>query len=194
MFIAAVRQQWVMSSCNIDVIASQVSFSYSFYNIPTQTFDYAGLSLTALTGGFSVFGSAAIESDTPLPAPDFYGTLTFSTDIHAQGSFKMAYVGVVKFQPKHTITRDEDNYDPSFSPTWSPFAGHKICVKQVFYMEDGVEKCYHDKKTLQVISRECDCLDWATALLHLTYDFINCEVVRPGISPPDFDIPQMRFV
>jgi hypothetical protein len=129
-----------------------VSFSCSFYNIPTWTFNYAGLSLIALTGSSSVFGSTAIKSDTPLPAPDFYGTLTFSTDIHAQGSFKMAHVGVVKFQPKHTITRDEDNYNPSFSPTWSPFAGHKICVKQAFYMEDGMKKHYHDKKTLQVIS------------------------------------------
>jgi hypothetical protein len=184
LLLSALRQQQRTAAREVDAVASQVSIACSFYIVPNRSFDYANLTQVSAP---SIFINSSSDGTVGLATPHFLGTLTLASDAFAEGSFKTAHIGTVVFEKG-------DNELTADSPT-SMFANRRVCVKQAFYVDSGTQKKkrYFNKYALEIMRQECDCLDWATALLNLTYDFVSRQQVNlPGDMP--FAIPEIRFV
>lgn len=77
------------------------------------------------------------------------------------------------------------------------FTSQKVCVKQLY---ERVPRATNKRNTerfsgpneLAKILTECNCLNWATILLSLTYSFVAREVDRRGL--PTFRIPQLQYI
>ena len=109
----------------------------------------------------------------------YRGTLdaNLSEDASHKGTFKTAHPGTVFFK---------DTVDPDVFPSG------KVCVKQVFRtLPDGSIIRMKGRHEIERLSVECNCLIWASLLLDLTYQFVDCEAEGRGdLSRP---IPKLRF-
>jgi hypothetical protein len=76
------------------------------------------------------------------------------------------------------------------------FSNEKVCVKQVFDRRpQGGIACLKGRHELKRLSVECNCLIWASILLDLTYNFVNCKIERmreSGCLIPV--VPALRFM
>jgi Alpha-kinase family len=166
-FAAALREQQGAAAREIVPIIHQVSLLCTFYEIPVRAFDYDNITK-----------DRAYDLDD---LPKYSGTLTFNTSPHssATGAFKTSHVGSVNLIGDMTLF---------------PFTGTKVCVKQTYYKDrNGTIRRHSGAQALELILEECRCLDWATSLLQLAYDFIDRELHTLG-APTEFDIPEVRFV
>jgi hypothetical protein len=108
-----------------------------------------------------------------------HGTLKvdFSKKLMKKGSFKTAHPGEIRFQG-----------------ATNPYAGEKVCVKQVYEKKVDSPAAMirlKGRHELEKLSAECNCLRWALILLDLTYQFVDHEVKKKG-NPP-LPIPRLRF-
>ena len=100
------------------------------------------------------------------------------TDVLGKGKFKTTHPGRVVLDAGKELT---------------PFTNQKVCVKQIYREREGnggiarVEGRYE----LSAFVTECNCVQWASILLDLTYQFIAREVDRRG--QPELPIPQLRY-
>ena len=91
---------------------------------------------------------------------------------HKQGAFKQAGSGCTD-QP---VLGDSNS----------------VMVKQCFYNVDGNTIPFDNHTQITKLSMEINCLRWSSALMRLTYDFIDGHIKNHGSAP--FVIPHMRFV
>jgi hypothetical protein len=105
-------------------------------------------------------------------------TVNLDPEIRNKGSFKTAHPGEIQIF---------EGSDPL------PFAGNKVCVKQVFQeRENGTGLVrMRGRHELDAFSAECNCLVWASILLDLTYRFVDREVKLRG--EPESQVPTLRF-
>jgi hypothetical protein len=81
-----------------------------------------------------------------------------------------------------------------FQKGTNPFIGGRVCVKQVYKSKEDDATCIirlKGREELKKLSIKCNCLQWASILLDLTYQFINCEVKKKG--KPPLNIPELHF-
>jgi len=95
-----------------------------------------------------------------------------------KGKFKTAHPGWV------TLDGGED---------LPPFTNKRVCVKQ-FYRErenNGGIARLDGRYELSALVTECNCIQWGSILLDLTYKFIMREIERRGC--PKLPIPDLRY-
>ena len=92
---------------------------------------------------------------------------------HKQGAFKRAGLGCLD-QP---ILGDSNS----------------VMVKQCFYKGvDNETTPFDNHSQITKLSMEINCLRWSSALMCLTYNYIDGHIKNHGLAP--FAIPRMRFV
>ena len=71
---------------------------------------------------------------------------------------------------------------------------NSVMVKQCFYkgLVDGEAIPFDNHSQITKLSMEINCLRWSSALMCLTYNFIDGHIKNHGSAP--FVIPRMRFV
>ena len=83
-----------------------------------------------------------------------------------------------------------------FGHSSHPIISHStsVCIKQCWYQckASGAWLIYDSHTQITKISAEINCLRWASALMEITYDFINKHIKVHG--EPSFMIPKMCFV
>jgi hypothetical protein len=164
---AVLKDQRGATSREIAPIINHISLSCTFYQIPIRAFNYSNMNEPR---------NLVMED-----LPQHSGTLTFNALVEqaSTGAFKTSHVGSVILVDGASL--------------W-PFTGDKVCVKQTYYkkLDSNAIGRYEGPHALGLILDECRCLDWATSLLQLTYDFIDRELQVVGA--PGFIIPQLRFI
>jgi hypothetical protein len=106
----------------------------------------------------------------------FNATLTFTSENPVAGACKIAYFGQT----------DRPVFDNSTSLN--------VCIKQAFTVDSAAKRLVYDgPKQGEQLSIEINCSRWASALMHLVYQFTEREDRIRGTKPP-FEVPEMRYV
>jgi hypothetical protein len=94
------------------------------------------------------------------------------------GAFKTAHPGKVVL---------ENSFD------LPPFTNHTVCVKQTYERQAETRTISRRKgrHELSALSKECTCLNWASILLDMTYQYIARESKRYGRL--NYYVPELRF-
>jgi hypothetical protein len=73
---------------------------------------------------------------------------------------------------------------------------NSVMVKQCFYksLVDGEAIPFDNHTQITKLSMEINCLRWSSALMRLTYDYIDGHIKNCGSAQAPFAIPHMRFV
>jgi hypothetical protein len=143
---------------------TQKTFHCKFYEIPSRNYTAGSFPTTLLNLDQCTMYTGTLNVD-------------LSTDAMFTGAFKTAHKGM--------ISLDNNNF-------LAHFAGRPVCVKQVYYDKNGIIGRYSGLTELKMLMMECMCLEWATALLKITDDFVTHELQRLG--HPNFPIPKARFI
>ena len=101
--------------------------------------------------------------------------------------FKDGHMGKGKFKTGHTGRVTLDGMQEL-----QPFTGRLVCVKQIYREQSNgaisrVKGCYK----LSAFFTECNCIQWASILLDLVYQFITHEIKWRGTPP--FSIPELQY-
>jgi hypothetical protein len=107
----------------------------------------------------------------------FPAVLTFNSEKSVAGACKLAYFGQTDKQLfSHSSCLD-------------------VCIKQAFYIDrvTAAQRVYDGPKQGEILTVEINCLRWASALMHIVYEFMEREDTNRG-TKPSFPIPQMRYV
>jgi len=78
------------------------------------------------------------------------------------------------------------------TPELPPFTNQKVCIKQIYRQQtNGVIARVSGCKELSTFIEEFNCVQWASILLDMTYQFVACQIVKRG--EPLCPIPELWY-
>ncbi len=104
--------------------------------------------------------------------------MDFTDPLLGKGKFKIAHAGRIVLDGGADLP---------------PFTNRRVCVKQLYREREnnGDIARVDGRYELSAFVTECNCIQWASILLDLTYQFIAHEVDRRG--HPRLPIPKLRY-
>ena len=121
--------------------------------------------------------------DEYLEIKQYQGFLSvdFTRELMEKGSFKTSHPGTLRLDNNVNLP---------------PFTNHMVCVKQIYekWGPEGKIGRVPGWYEADVLSVECNVLQWASILLDMTYQFIDREITVKGSlanQSPDFILPEL---
>jgi hypothetical protein len=108
----------------------------------------------------------------------YHGTISIAVHEYQQGSFKTAHEATILSGPQALVDH---------------FSRHKVIAKRPYIYEERVLTRLPVTDELSDIGNECNILIWASALLTMTYDYMDAVISQKEMDPP-FACPELAFV